>query len=466
MEKEISIGRISSMVVAVFLILAQEEIYLTTMQAVDILFKGCDRVIKTRVELTDDEHEKVSSGLQRTDIQKTYDFFFGFKNHEVVLTAVITDEIGKYKPITFIVAVDSKNKVKDVLVMVYRESIGSDVKKEWWLDQFRNKTVDDPIKRGNDLVKISGATLSCDAVARGVKKVLAILKQPHLFKLTKYVMGTLCTISVYEEEDKKAKEVVELAFDEIKRWDEVLSNYNEKSELSQLSNGKKVSAEMEFFINNSLRLSEKTDGTFDMTIEPAVRAWGFVDKNYRIPTEEELKKLKSLIDYKAVSLRDGRIILKEGMRLDPGGIGKGIAVDAAAKILNGKGVKKFVIDFGSTILSHNIELLVAIKSPFEEGKVIGVVKLKDMTLSTSGAYERFFQKDGKKYSHILDPKTLRPIEGVASVTVISPTGMESDAFSTAIFVKKEIKWADAMIIFDDKKIDMSGGFKKLFEESK
>jgi thiamine biosynthesis lipoprotein len=447
-------------------LLIQEEVYLSERQALERIFTKCDRIICSDLDLSDEAYKKVSDELRRSDTPKKHRVFLGFQGHEHITTAIITEEIGKYQPITFVVAVDAKGAVRDVLVMVYRESIGSDIKKQWWLEQFKGKTVDDPIKRGRDIIKISGATLSCDAVARGVKKVLAVLRHQQVYKITRYVMGSLCTISVYGEDDKKAAEAVEGAFDEMKKWDQILSNYNEKSELCQLTNGVKISSEMEWFIKTSLAFSEKTEGAFDVTIEPAVRAWGFFSKELRIPGDDELKKLASVVGYGGLGLKDGRAIMKDGMRLDPGGIGKGVAVDGAAKVLKEKGAQKFVVDFGSTILPCNMEIIVAIRNPFDGLKPLGFFKLKDMALSTSGAYEKVFQKDGKRYAHIIDPRTLKPVEGVSSVSVVAQTATESDALSTAVFVKKEIKWCEGMVVFDDKKIDMSAGFKKSFEESK
>lgn len=456
-----------------------QEVYLTEKQAKDIVFKGCDAVISKDIKLSEDVYKKVCDELKRTDIEKKHTLFLGLKEGKVVSIAVIVDEIGKFQPITFIVCVDAKGSVRDVLIMVYREHIGSDVKKPWWLKEFKDKKITDPIKRDRDILKLSGATLSCDAVARGVRKVLTIVDQigkenPKFFEsiqmgdyeLKRYVMGTICTISTFDEELEKSKGAVEDAFNEIKKWDEILSNYSPKSELSQLSNGKTVSKEMEFFIKESLKYSLKTDGAFDVTIEPLVMTWGFYDKSFRVPQNEELDRVKSLIGFQNLQLNSGKLKIPEGMKLDAGAIGKGIAVDFAAAVLRKKGIAKFCIDFGSTILCSGIEVKAVIKNPFDEKKPLGIVKLKDMSLSTSGSYEKYFEKDGRKYCHILDPKTLKPVNGVASVTTISQSATESDAMSTAVFVSKKLKWVDAMIVFDDKKIDMTEGFKKVYETVK
>src|SRR5687767_15052488 len=158
---------------------AQEEVrvFLETDEALRIALPGAEVIVARDITLDDGLASAVEKRLLRKDFERSFRLFVGVKKGEVTGYAIVTEEIGKYLPITFIVGTDAKGAVSDVAVMVHREKIGADCAKHRYLKQFRGKGPEDPIKRNKDLVHISGATMSCDGVARGVRKAVAIIAE-------------------------------------------------------------------------------------------------------------------------------------------------------------------------------------------------------------------------------------------------------------------------------------------------
>ena len=453
----------------------EKEVFLTEKEALRVIF-GDTPVVRKVVDLDKTTKERVEQRIGRR-IHGRFTLFLGRRNGSVAGYAIVTEEIGKYLPITIIVGVNSRGRVIESAVMVHREPIGSDCHKKRFTNQLRGKTVNDPIRKNKDIVTIAGATLSCNAVARGTRKVLAIvdefcLQRPDFVKRLfreevleqRYRMGALCTI---EAKGHGAKEAVGAAFEEIQRIEYVISNYDEESEISRLSRDGKFEPgpELRRFLEVSLRYSKETHGAFDISVGAAVRAWGFRTGKHRVPSDEELEKL--VVGYKGVRVENGVVRIPQGMELDPGAIGKGYAIDRAVKILEDRGMTEGVIDFGSTVYVFGKEKTIAIRDPFDTDKTLGTVTLKDEALGISGDYERFFEKNGVRYCHILDPRTRAPVRGVAGTAVIMKTATEADVFSTAIFIDPELaRNRTALVIPSDreKKPNSTESWKKRFKE--
>jgi thiamine biosynthesis lipoprotein len=420
------------------LLLLQVQHYLTQDEALKIAIPGADRYRSVRVTLTADQLRQIRSNL-RQPVPTDWTIFVGVKGDAVVGTAAVVEIVGKYQPITFMVGVTSEGTVRDVAVMTYRESIGSEIRQRRVLDQFLGKRADAPLRRSKDLLHISGATMSCDAVALGTKMVLqvAAVARPSLQEepvvQARMRMGSMLRITAYG--DAKA---VEAAFAEVERVEQVISNYRPDSELSKFNAAagkgqQKVSADLAEFLKLCRRWTDATDGAFDPSVGPAVRAWGFFDRKYRVPTDDELARLPKgawTVDELKVS----------GMELDPGAIGKGYGVDRAVAILKARGVTSAYVDFGSTSYALGAPpgkkgWEAAIRDPLKTDALLCTIVLKDAALSTSGGYEKYFEADGKRYAHILDPKTLKPAEGCISASVIASDGTSADVLSTAVYVR-------------------------------
>ncbi|MFQ6083110.1 MAG: FAD:protein FMN transferase [Candidatus Aminicenantia bacterium] len=186
---------------------------------------------------------------------------------------------------------------------------------------------------------------------------------------------------------------------------------------------------------------QASEGTFDITIGPLSRLWGFQDKNYRIPEQEEIKNILKKIGLNKVIREKEKILLPPWTEFDWGGIAKGFGVDLAYQELRKLGIQNGFINAGGDIFCwgknpDNRAWNIGIKHPRKRG-FLGVVSVSNLGIATSGDYQKFFEKHGVRYHHILNPFTGYPASGKQSVTVIGPETVYCDALSTAIFVSSQ-----------------------------
>ena len=261
-------------------------------------------------------------------------------------------------------------------------------------------------------------------------------------------MGTTFTIYLYAPNQTMADEQFEAAFDEIERVEEALSNYRPSSELSRINREaakEPTTTDPEVFklLQTSFDYSRLSDGAFDITVGPLMRAWGFFRKNGHYPSPAELAHARTEVGWTKVKLDANQRTVRfavPGMELDPGGIGKGYTVDRVIDVLREAGVRAALVDAGSSSLyalgapPGKEGWKVIVPRPGDRARVISEVVLRDNSLSTSGSYEKFFRLNGKTYCHIMDPRTGEPVQGMLQTTVIAPTGTATDALSTAMFV--------------------------------
>jgi thiamine biosynthesis lipoprotein len=241
---------------------------------------------------------------------------------------------------------------------------------------------------------------------------------------------------------------MDAAFSELKRLERLLDFYSPTSEISKInkgSGGVPVSVTPTTFtlINTALKVSELTDGAFDITLGVINRRYDFIKKTH--PTPQEIKSLLPLVGYKNIVVNPSlRVVFlkKQGMMIDPGGITKGYAADRAVEVLRAQGIKAALVAVAGDIKAYGLKpdgraWLVGIRDPRSRDteQVFATLRLKDMAVSTSGDYERYFIEKGVRYHHILDPKTGMPARGVISVTVVGPEAVYTDSLATACFVK-------------------------------
>lgn len=270
--------------------------------------------------------------------------------------------------------------------------------------------------------------------------------EPVVVKRVQMQMGTLVKITAVARSEPIAQAAATAGFGEIHRLEELLSTWIPTSELSRVntSAGVKpvsVSQETMTVVQGAIQVAEMTDGGFNIAIGPAVDAWN-VAEGRRVPTESELESLRPLVDLQAVHayVTTQTIFLeKTGMRIDVGGIGKGYAADQAVIAMKQAGAVAGVVALSGDIktfgqLPGGRKFPVGIQHPRKEGDVLTFIDLEDEAISTAGDYERFFEHDGVRYHHILDPKTLQPARSCQSVTVIAREGIWADGLDTGIFV--------------------------------
>lgn len=223
--------------------------------------------------------------------------------------------------------------------------------------------------------------------------------------------------------------------------DEKLSSATE-SEIYQLNEEgtATLSDDTLALLTRSLTLSKELKTYFDPTIYPAVLEWGFIDGNYHVPDDEWLRSLTSLIDSSRVQLDGNTVTLPAGFKLDLGASAKGYLADECKKILDDHNAASAVLNLGGTILLYGKKpdgtpFKVGVADPDNPASYFGYLSCSEGVVATSGGYERYFEKDGKRYIHILDPATAKPVDnGTLSVTIYTDDGTLADVLSTALFV--------------------------------
>jgi len=294
-------------------------------------------------------------------------------------------------------------------------------------------------------------------------------------------MGTLVKITAVAQSEAVAQAAATAGFAEIRRLEELLSTWIPTSELSRVNASAgampvHVSPETLTVVQRAVQAAEMTDGGFNIAIGPAVDAWR-VTEGQRIPTESELDALRPLVDLMAVhaDVQEQTIYLeKRGMRIDVGGIGKGYAADQAVDALRRAGAVAGVVALSGDIktfgrLPGGKMFPVGIQHPRKDGSVLAWIDLQDEAISTAGDYERFFEREGVRYHHILDPRTLQPARRCQSVTVIAREGVWADGLDTGIFVMgpergmelvERLPDVEAIIVDKDGRLLVSSGLKQ------
>jgi thiamine biosynthesis lipoprotein len=270
---------------------------------------------------------------------------------------------------------------------------------------------------------------------------------PQRYTFTEPHMGTEFKIILYAADEERAKQASRAAFDRIAALDGSMSDYKETSELMRLcakagGDPVKVSDELFFVLSKAEEVSRKSDGAFDVTVGPVVRLWRLARRTHKLPDPEKLAEAKALVGYKNVRLDEKEHtvqLLKPGMRLDLGGIAKGYAADEALAVLKKHGVT-------SALVAASGDIAVSGPPPGTEGWKVAIAPLNpeekderylllhDAGVSTSGDAEQYVEIDGKRYSHIVDPRTGIGLVGRMSVTVVAPKGVTSDSMTKVVAV--------------------------------
>jgi len=301
----------------------------------------------------------------------------------------------------------------------------------------------------------------CVFTLSSCKKEQSVTKQTFAF-------DTVINITVNE----KDKALIDSAFKSCKNYEKIFSRTNSESELFKLNKkgNTSVSEDILEVLDFSLEMSRLTDGAFDVTVAPLVALWDIKERK-EPPTPEEVENTLSFTGYESISLNPLNL---SGKKIDLGAVAKGYVADKIAENFRSNGVESAVIDLGGNVILIG-EYTVGIRDPFDPNEIFATIKVKDKSAVTSGAYQRYFEYDGKRYHHILDPRTGYPSDsGVASVTVISPSSMQADALSTSIFILGKDALSicdnfpdtDALIIMEDGSIVTTENFEKKYDLKK
>jgi thiamine biosynthesis lipoprotein len=255
-----------------------------------------------------------------------------------------------------------------------------------------------------------------------------------------FLLDTFVTITIYGGNSIILEESMALC----RGYDDIFNRHNPKSELSRInaSGGEevKISPEMAEVIAAALEICEISDGAYDITIAPVLDLWDFKSGGAIIPPQDKIDETLKLVDYRNVILKGEAITLLGGASIDLGSIAKGFIADKIGEFLRWKGVKSAIINLGGDVLTvggrpDGNPFHIGIQKPFSPGEMAETVMARDLTVISSGSYERYFELDGVLYHHIIDAKTGYPaMTDLLSVTVLSKSAALGDALSTYLFL--------------------------------
>lgn len=262
-------------------------------------------------------------------------------------------------------------------------------------------------------------------------------------------MGTTYSLYLYANSASKANEEAARAFAIVDEVDALLSNYKPQSELSRINDhayAGPVTTDPETFrfLEDSLRWSARSDGAFDITVGALMKAWGFFRSTGRVPSRAELSSVRAETGWRKVRLNAATRTVRfteQGIELDPGGIGKGFAVERVAAMLRADGVQSALLSAGSSTIyalgapPGKKGWRVNVPDPRRHGAIFSTVILRDTSLSTASCAEKHFVLGGHLYCSIMDPRLAVPVEGRLQATVITPNATDGDALSNVMFVE-------------------------------
>ena len=294
-------------------------------------------------------------------------------------------------------------------------------------------------------------------------------------------MGTLVEISVYEKDKDLAQLAIQNAFDEIQRMEKLMSTHIPTSEISQINQSAglrtvSVSPEVLEVIRRALYWAEQTDGALDVSIGPVHELWDFDGDHPALPDKNTLAQELLKVDYRKIQIENQTVFLMDkGMRLHLGAIAKGYAVDQAINILQDSNIRHALINAGGDLKTlgkrpDQTAWKIGLQHPRRPESILASFSLTEKAVATSGDYQKYFDHEGARYHHILNPKTGYPVTGVMSATVVAKTVMDADSLSTALFVmgaKKglafidSLKDAEGLIMNQDKSPHLSQGMADL-----
>ncbi len=262
----------------------------------------------------------------------------------------------------------------------------------------------------------------------------------------RYMMGTSMEVRAYNGDEGTRQVAINEAFAAIAEVDRLMSNYRNDSELANVNghaadHAVAVSAPLFSVLEAAQQVSDRSGGAFDITVGPLMKLWGFHDKKPHVPDAAELQAMKAVVGYRNLLLdADGHTVrfARPGVEIDLGGIAKGFAAELAANVLKRYGLAGFIDCGGNQYMlglpPGKTSWSVGVRDPDRPDALLGVIDSAAGSVSTSAAYATFLTAGGRRYGHIMDPRTLAPSDASLSVTVICPDGTLADAVSTAAFV--------------------------------
>ena len=297
----------------------------------------------------------------------------------------------------------------------------------------------------------------------------------QVYKEEAHLMGNHFELSVVSDNQDWAHDCIKSGINEIQRIEKKLTTFSSDSETAKINemagiSAVRVSLETIELIERSIKISQITQGAFDITYGSIdKKLWNFDDKMKALPDKETAKKMVRLINYRNILIdkKESTVFLKEkGMRIGFGGIGKGYAAEMAKKVMRSMGTTSGIVNASGDLTTWGTQpngkpWTIGIANPNAAHQVFSYLTLTDMAVATSGNYEKYIMIGGKKYSHTIHPKTGLPVTGIKSVTIITPNAEVADAMATPVTIMgieagldmiNQINSIEAIIIDDDNRI--------------
>ncbi|NOZ22270.1 MAG: FAD:protein FMN transferase [Planctomycetes bacterium] len=312
------------------------------------------------------------------------------------------------------------------------------------------------------LIVVLGFLSSRQGKRASDKTVRVVKDQVRVDSQTRKALGTQAKMSVVTGADRghEAEQAIEAAFARVEEVEQMMSHYRPDSDVSRLNDSGKevVSAETFAVLKKAKEVSALTDGAFDITVPPLIRLWKSAAKRKTLPTEADLKAALALVGWKKMELKkeSREVSLKKGMAIDLGGIAKGYAVDAAAKALNCRGFQNVMVEIGGEVVCTGRRedggpWKIGVQDPrshlLAPQTLDIILGLSDIAVATSGNYMQFTVINGKRHSHIIDPRSGWPADNIPSATIIALDCTTADALATAVSVmgvEKGIQLIDSL----------------------
>ena len=307
------------------------------------------------------------------------------------------------------------------------------------------------------------------------------LEAQEIYTKNVVLMGSDFEITIVEENDSEANRLINIAIKEISRIESLISSWDKNSQTTLInynSGIKPVKVDTELFnlISRSIKVSNLSQGAFDISYASLDKVWFFEKKMQKMPSDDQIANSVAKVGFENIILneKEQTVFLKlKGMKIGFGAIGKGYAADRAKEILIKNNVKSGIINASGDLTAwgqkpSGEDWMVAIVNPLNKTKVFSWLPIKNKSIVTSGNYERFINFNGKSYSHIIDPRTGYPSQGILSVTIVTENAELADALATSVFVLGEeigmnminqLKGVDCIIINSDNKIIKSKNIK-------
>ncbi len=283
--------------------------------------------------------------------------------------------------------------------------------------------------------------------ALGVLTVLAKqkLEQEQLFVSTNFIMDTVIEQKLYGKNAQQASEEIERR---LREYEQECSMYLEQSLVSRINRNAglqytEVTPQCLELLERSIQFSEQSQGLFDITVAPLTRLWNITGEDPHVPSEEKIAQARELVNYRDILIDGNRVMLRrKGQAIDLGAVAKGAACNIVWETAEQYNIKTGYVSIGGNLVvlgeeRHGQPYRFGIRDPQgDSSEAIGSISLTGKTMATTGAYERWFEQDGVRYHHVLDPKTGYPAESdLLSVSVISQDGMLADCLSTTLFIE-------------------------------